>query len=124
MSKKMIVLYSLVAICFCIAVIVINKVERSYDDYASETGMVQTPIGDTGVSSYNGITDDIELVAELANKLGITGDINREDRENATEANEFLDAQPYARLYSIYNNGKVYYFAIDENNRVIQLNQN
>ena len=65
-------------------------------------------------------SNDEELVARYASGLGITGVIETIVLGETDEIEDFLVDSGYTTFYSIYNNGTVHYFVID-NGEVIEL---
>lgn len=112
-----IILIVVIAIPICIV-----KFGGDKKEYIPEETIAPTYVGDSDIYKYDDVSSDEELVARYASGLGITGVIETIVLGETDEIEDFLADSGYTTFYSIYNNGVVHYFVID-NGEVIELSE-
>lgn len=104
-----IILIVVIAIPICIV-----KFSGDKKEYTPEETIAPTYVGDSDIYKYGDTSSDEELVARYASELGITGVIGTIVLGETDEIEDFLADSGYTTFYTIYNNGTMYYFVIDD----------
>ena len=104
-----IILIVVIAIPICVV-----KFSGDKKEYTPEETNAPTYVGDSDIYKYGDTSSDEELVARYASELGITGVIGTIVLGETDEIEDFLADSGYTTFYTIYNNGTMYYFVIDD----------
>lgn len=104
-----IILIVVIAIPICVV-----KFSGDKKEYTPEETIAPTYVGDSDIYKYGDTSSDEELVARYASELGITGVIETIVLGETDEIEDFLADSGYTTFYTIYNNGTMYYFVIDD----------
>lgn len=104
-----IILIVVIAIPICVV-----KFSGDKKEYTPEETIAPTYVGDSDIYKYGDTSSDEELVARYASELGITGVIGTIVLGETDEIEDFLADSGYTTFYTIYNNGTMYYFVIDD----------
>lgn len=104
-----IILVVVIAIPICVV-----KFSGDKKEYTPEEAIAPTYVGDSDIYKYGDTSSDEELVARYASELGITGVIETIVLGETDEIEDFLADSGYTTFYTIYNNGTMYYYIIDD----------
>lgn len=102
------ILIVVIAIPICVA-----KFSGDTKEYTPEEAIAPTYVGGSDIYKYGDTSSDEELVARYASEIGITGVIETVVLGEADEIEDFLVNSGYTTFYTIYNNGTMHYFVID-----------
>ena len=112
MNKRMIV--GCVILLIVVSFICVVKFGGNRKEYTQEETISPTYVGDSDIYKYEDASSDEELVARYASEIGITGVIGTIVLGEADEVEDFLVNSGYTTFYTIYNNGTMHYFVIDD----------
>lgn len=113
MNKKVVIGCIILIVVIAIPICVV-KFSGDKKEYTLEEAIAPTYVDDSGIYKYEGISSDEELVARYASELGITGVIETIVLGETDEVEDFLVNSGYTTFYTIYNNGTMHYFVIDD----------
>lgn len=120
MNKRIITGCIILLLLVIVVSAIIVKFSGDKKEYMPEQTISPTYVGDSEIYKYGDTSSNEELVAEYASKIGISGVIGTIVLGETDEIEEFLVDSGYTTFYTIYNNGTMYYFVID-NGVVIEL---
>lgn len=113
MNKRVVIGCIILIVVIAISICVV-KFSGDKKEYTPEETTTPTYVDDSGIYKYEGISSDEELVARYASEIGITGVIETIVLGETDEVEDFLVNSGYTTFYTIYNNGTMYYFVIDD----------